>query len=210
MRRGSFFKESHQGFYFLFQTEYKEILVVPSATGKLRRGELGRGRNGAPGYKVTRENQSPLEWSWHWRHRNQQTADQWAPLGGGSRRGPGQDIAPRKVCHALSKPPPTPHKVAGDPVTCSDVWVWALSPPPTPHPPPTPFLLNAGATPTGRSFGTADANWHHMMVNVSLIHSGRLYPHLTQPLLQGRCFFQPMKTFVDFFFFFFPPPEATC
>lgn len=93
-------------FYFLFQTEYKEILVMPSATGKLRRGELGRGRNRAPVYKVTRENQSPLEWSWHWRHRNQQTVDQWAPLGGGSRRGPGQDIAPRKVCHALSKPPP--------------------------------------------------------------------------------------------------------
>lgn len=76
---------------------------MPSATGKLRRGELGRGRNGLP---ATRENQSPLEWSWHWRHRNQQTVDQWAPLGGGCRRGPGQDIAPRKVCHALSKPPP--------------------------------------------------------------------------------------------------------
>lgn len=98
---------------------------MPSAAGKLRRGELGRGRNRAPGYKVTRENQSPLEWSWHRRHRNQQTVDQWAPLGGGSRRGPGQDIAPRKVCHALSKPPP---KVAGDPVTCSDVWVRTLSP----------------------------------------------------------------------------------
>ena len=37
--------------------------VVPSAIGKLRRGELGRGRNRAPNYKVTRENQSLLELS---------------------------------------------------------------------------------------------------------------------------------------------------
>ena len=39
------------------------LLVVPSAIGKLRRGELGRGRNRAPNYKVTRENQSLLELS---------------------------------------------------------------------------------------------------------------------------------------------------
>lgn len=41
------------------------LLVVPSAIGKLRRGELGRGRNRAPNYKVTRENQSLLELSWY-------------------------------------------------------------------------------------------------------------------------------------------------
>lgn len=50
-------------FHFLPQTENKETLVVPSATGKLRRGELGRGRNTALSYKVTRENQSLLELS---------------------------------------------------------------------------------------------------------------------------------------------------
>lgn len=44
------------------------VLVMPSATGKSRRGELGRGRNRAPNYKVTRENQSLLELSWYWRH----------------------------------------------------------------------------------------------------------------------------------------------
>lgn len=43
--------------------KHKEALVVPGATRKLRRGELGRGRNRAPDYKVTRENQSPLELS---------------------------------------------------------------------------------------------------------------------------------------------------
>lgn len=55
--------------------------VVPSVIGKLRRGELGRGRNGAPNYKVTRENQSLLELSWYWRHRAHQTVDQWVSLG---------------------------------------------------------------------------------------------------------------------------------
>lgn len=38
-----------------------------------------------------------------------------------------------------------------------------------------------------------------MMVNVSLIHTGRLYPHLSQPLIQVRYFFQPMKTFMVIF-----------
>lgn len=61
---------------------HKEALVVPSATGKLRRSKLGRGRNGAPNYKVTRENQSPAELSWHWRHRTRETADQWVSLHG--------------------------------------------------------------------------------------------------------------------------------
>lgn len=64
------------------EKSHKEALVVPSATGKLRRSKLGRGRNGAPNYKVTRENQSPVELSWHWRHRTRETADQWVSLHG--------------------------------------------------------------------------------------------------------------------------------
>lgn len=112
-------------FHFLPRTENKETLVMPSATGKLRRGELGRGRNRAPDYKVTRDNQSPLELSWHWRHRTQQTADQWVSLGRkrkeeGSRAG---------YCTKKSVPrwvQITP-KVVGDPVTCSDVLVWMFA-----------------------------------------------------------------------------------
>lgn len=57
------------------------LLVVPNATGKLRRGELGRGRNGVLNYKVTRENQSLLELSWYWRHSAHQTLDQWVSPG---------------------------------------------------------------------------------------------------------------------------------
>lgn len=124
-------------FHFLPQTENKETLVVPSATGKLRRGELGRGRNRAPNYKVTRDNQSPAELSWHWRHRTQHTVDQWVSLGRkrkeeGSRAGYcTKESVPR--CVQI-----TP-KVVGDPVTCSDVLVWMFT---------CPFWLYANATPT--------------------------------------------------------------
>lgn len=83
------------------------LLAVSTAIGTLRRRELGRGRNRAPNYKVTRENQSHLELSWYWRHRAHQTVDQWVSLGWeGRRRGPEQDIAPKKVCHTMSKLPP--------------------------------------------------------------------------------------------------------
>lgn len=113
------------------------LLVVSSAIGKLRRGELGRGRNRAPNYKVTRENQSLLELSWYWRHRAHQTADQWVSLGRrrkeeGSRAGYcTKESVPR--CVQI-----TP-KVVGDPVTCSDVLVWMFT---------CLFWLYANATPT--------------------------------------------------------------
>lgn len=106
-------------FHFLPQTENKGTLVVPSATGKLRRGELGRGRNTALNYKVTRENQSLLELSWHWRHRTEHTADQWVSLG---RKGK-EEGSRAGHCNKESVPccvQITP-KVVGDPVTCSDV-----------------------------------------------------------------------------------------
>lgn len=111
--------------------------VVPSAIGKLRRGELGRGRNRAPNYKVTRENQSLLELSWYWRHRAHQTADQWVSPGRrrkeeGSRAGYcTKESVPR--CVQI-----TP-KVVGDPVTCSDVLVWMFT---------CLFWLYARVTPT--------------------------------------------------------------
>lgn len=40
----------------------------------------------------------------------------------------------------------------------------------------------------------------------SLIHTGRLYPHLSQPLIQVRYFSSLWKHF----WWFFPSPEATC
>lgn len=112
-------------FHFLPRTEDKETLVVPSATGKLRRRELGRGRNRAPNDKVTSENQSPLELSWHLRHRTQQRAAQLVSLGRkrkekGSRAG---------YCTEESVPccvQITP-KIVRDPVTCSDVLLWMFT-----------------------------------------------------------------------------------
>lgn len=43
----------------------------------------------------------------------------------------------------------------------------------------SPFLLNAGATRTGWSFGAAEENWNLMIVNVSIIHTRRLHPNPT-------------------------------
>lgn len=101
------------------------LMVVSTAIGKLRRRELGRGRNRAPNYKVTRENQSHLELSWYWRHRAHQTVDQWVSLQGeGRRRGSLQDMLPQRKCATpcLNYP-----KVVRDPVTCSDVLVWLFT-----------------------------------------------------------------------------------
>lgn len=101
------------------------LLLVPSATGKSRLGELGRGGNRTPNYKVTRENQSLLELSWYWRHRAHQTADQWVSQGT-RRKGEGtrsgyctKESVPR--CVQIIP------KVVRDPVTCSDVLGWTFT-----------------------------------------------------------------------------------
>ncbi len=93
--------------------------------GKLRRGELGRGRSRVPNYKVTRENQSLLVLSWYWRHRVHQTADQWVSLG----RRRKEEGSGAGYCTEESVPrcvQITP-KVVGDPVTCSDVLAWMFT-----------------------------------------------------------------------------------
>lgn len=158
-------------FHFLFQTEYKEIFVMPCATGKLRRGELGRGRNGVPSYKVTRENQSLLEWSWHWRHRNQQTVDQWAPLGGGRK----EEGTRTGYCTKESVPrsiKTTPLKLQEIPLPVQ-MLVWTQAPP---H---APFWLTASAKPRGWTCGTRCCklinNCEFFFVS-SLIHSAPLFP----------------------------------
>lgn len=58
----------------------------------------------------------------------------------------------------------------------------------------------------GRSFGAADANWHRMMVNVSLIHSRKTLPS-PSPDPRKMLFPAHENIFRDFFS---PPPEATC
>lgn len=114
-------------FHFLLQTGQRNPcpLVVPSAIGKLRRGELGRGRNGAPNYKVTRENQSLLELSWYWRHRFHQTADQCVSLG--RRRKEEGSRAGYCTVESVPRCVQTTPEVVGDPVTCSDVLVWMFT-----------------------------------------------------------------------------------
>lgn len=111
---------------------HKEALVVPTATGKLRRSKLGRGRNGAPNYKVTRENQSPAELSWHWRPGTRETADQWVSLhgeaeeGGGEGKEEGEGGVWTGYCSEKSVPccvQISPVSLLVDPVTCSDVLV---------------------------------------------------------------------------------------
>lgn len=101
------------------------LLALPSATGKLRRGELGRGRNRAPNYKVTRENQSLLELSWYWKPRAHQTADQWVSLGRRREGGGVQSrIFPKESVPRYVQVTP---KVARDPVACSNVLVWMFT-----------------------------------------------------------------------------------
>lgn len=113
------------------------LLVVSSAIGKSRLGELGRGRNRAPNYKVTRENQSLLELSWYWRPTAHLTVDQWVSPG----RRRKEEGTRAGYCTKESVPccvQITPRAV-GDPVTCSDVLAWMFT---------CLFWLCARATPT--------------------------------------------------------------
>lgn len=116
----------HLGHYYLHFLPKtggtKELLSAGHAQchWEVGRGELGRARKRAPNYKVTRENQSLLELSWYWRPRAHQTLDQCVFSGRRRRRReeewrrrrePGQDIAPKKVCHTVFTSPPTLKKI---------------------------------------------------------------------------------------------------